>query len=199
MCLWTNWFTALCLSLYPLANVIMLTLGNIHEAPPVANHASCLAGTSCKGLGFYWNRSQPLPFPPTPALLESAWKDTSSPLSLWVEKLLYTCQCKDVTYAIKTCTVHTSERPCLIPPTALWTKSTIHLFLFYYGNESVPILILMVFNIAFFANYRMPDPDFTVRDVKLLVGKLFWMHWIKSIQNRIALKYLSSCVCRHLW
>lgn len=31
----------------------------------------------------------------------------------------------------------------------------------------------MVFNIAFFPNYRMPDPDFTVRDVKLLVGKLF--------------------------
>lgn len=61
----------------------------------------------------------------------------------------------------------------MIPPTALRTKGTIHLFLFYYGKASVPILILTVFNIAFFANYRMPDPDFTVRDVKLLVGKLF--------------------------
>jgi len=45
--------------------------------------------------------------------------------------------------------------------------------LFYYDNKSVLILTLMVFNIAFFPNYRMPDPDFTVRDVKLLVGKLF--------------------------
>lgn len=160
---------------------------------------SCLAGTSNKGLGFYWNHSQLLPFLSTLVLLESTWKDTSCPFSSPVEKLLYTCQCKDVLHVIKTCTVHTSERPCLILPTALQTKSTIHLFPFYYGNESLPILILTVFNIAFFANYRMPDPDFTVRDVKLLVGKLFWMHWINSIQNRIALKYLSSCVCRHLW
>ena len=76
-------------------------------------------------------------------------------------------------YVIKTGTVHASERPHSIPPTALRTKSTIHLFLFYYGTESVPILILTVFNIDFFANCRMPDPDFTVRDVKLLVGKLF--------------------------
>lgn len=154
--------------------------------------------TSYKDLGFYWNHSQPLAFSPTLVLIKSAQKDTSS-LSLSVEKLLYTCQCKDVMCVIKTRTVHTSERPCLIPPPRPRTKSTIHLFLLYYGNESVPILILTVFNIAFFANYRMPDPDFTVRDVKLLVGELFWMHWINSIQNRIAFKYLSSCVCRHLW
>lgn len=153
--------------------------------------------TSCKDLGFYWNHSQPLAFSPTLALIKSA-QDTSS-LLLWAQKLLYTCQCRDVMCVIKTCTVHTPERPCLIPPPRLQTKSTIHLFLLYYGNESVPILILTVFNVAFFANYRMPDPDFTVRDVKLLVGELFWMHWINSIQNRIAFKYLSSCVCRHSW
>lgn len=45
--------------------------------------------------------------------------------------------------------------------------------LFCYDNKSVAMLTLMVFNVAFFANYRMPDPDFTVRDVKLLVGKSF--------------------------
>lgn len=157
---------------------------------------SCLTGY--KDLGLYWNHSQFLPFSPTLVLIKSALTDSSS-FSLWVEKLLYPCQCKDVVCVIKTCTVHTAERPCLIPPPALGTKSTMHLFLLYYGNKSVPILILTVFNIAFFANYRMPDPDFTVRDVKLLVGELFWMHWINSIQNRIAFKYLSSCVCRHLW
>lgn len=157
---------------------------------------SCLTGY--KDLGLYWNHSQLLPFSPTLVLIKSALTDSSS-FSLWVEKLLYPCQCKDVVCVIKTCTVHTAERPCLIPPPALGTKSTMHLFLLYYGNKSVPILILTVFNIAFFANYRMPDPDFTVRDVKLLVGELFWMHWINSIQNRIAFKYLSSCVCRHLW